>query len=100
MIKGTTPKHTFTIPLETSELASIRIIYAQDDTQLFVKEMSDCVLEGKTISVTLTQAETLRFDDTKLAQIQLRVKTKSGEVLSSDVLVVYVGKCLDTEVMV
>lgn len=100
MIKGTTPKHTFTIPLETSELASIRIIYAQDDTQLFVKEMSDCVLEGKTISVTLTQAETLKFDDTKLAQIQLRVKTKSGEVLSSDVLVVYVGKCLDTEVMV
>lgn len=100
MIKGTTPKHTFTIPLETSELASIRIIYAQDDTQLFVKEMSDCVLEGKTISVTLTQEETLKFDDTKLAQIQLRVKTKSGEVLSSDVLVVYVGKCLDTEVMV
>lgn len=100
MIKGTTPKHTFTIPLETSELASIRIIYAQDDTQLFVKEMSDCVLEGKTISVTLTQEETLEFDDTKLAQIQLRVKTKSGEVLSSDVLVVYVGKCLDTEVMV
>lgn len=99
MIRGTTPKHTFTIPFDTSTITDVRITYGQEDTVLFTKKMADCVLEGKTISVTLTQEETLKFDASKLAQIQLKVKTNNGDVLSTDILVVYVGKCLDTEVM-
>lgn len=99
MIRGTTPKHTFTIPFDTSTIDDVRIIYAQGDEQKFVKELADCTLDGNTISVTLTQEQTFLFTDDKLVQIQLRVKTNTGEILSSDVLVVFVGKCLDTEVM-
>lgn len=99
MIRGTTPKHTFTIPFDTSELDDVRVIYGQDDVVLFKKETADCSLAGNTISVTLTQEETLKFDASKLAQIQLRVQKKNGEVLSTDVMVSYVGKCLDTEVL-
>lgn len=99
MIRGTTPKHTFTIPFDTSELDDVRVIYGQDDDVLFKKETADCSLAGNTISVTLTQEETLKFDASKLAQIQLRVQKKNGEVLSTDVMVSYVGKCLDTEVL-
>lgn len=100
MIRGTTPKHTFTIPFETSEIKEVRIIYGQEDVQLFVKQTSDCVLEGKTITLRLTQEDTLKFNHEKLAQIQLRVLTNSGDVLSTEVMVAFVGKCLDTEVMV
>lgn len=99
MIRGTTPKHTFTLPFDTSELEDVRVIYAQDDEVLFKKETADCTLDGNTVSVTLTQEETLKFDASKLAQIQLRVQTKGGDVLSTDVMVSYVGKCLDTEVL-
>lgn len=99
MIRGTTPKHTFTLPFDTSELEDVRIIYAQDDEVLFKKETADCTLDANVISVTLTEEETLQFNHEKLAQIQLRVQMKGGDILSTDVMVSYVGKCLDTEVL-
>lgn len=99
MIRGTTPRHTFTIPFDTDTIKEVRIIYAQGDEQMFVKETADCTLSGRDIIVTLSQEETLKFDASKLVQIQVRVLTDTDSVLSSDVMVAYVGKCLDTEVM-
>lgn len=99
VIRGTTPTHLFTLSIDTSDLKCVRIIYAQDDKVVFVKQTSDCVLDGKTVKVTLTQEETLKFDCKKDVQIQIRALTYSGEAMACPVMKTTVGKCLDSEVI-
>lgn len=100
MIRGTTPTHTFTLPFDVSNVAKCKIIYSQDDVQVFCKRTEDCVLDGADVRVTLTQEDTFKFDCKKLVQIQVRVLTGGGNLITSDVMVTTVGKCLDDEVLV
>lgn len=99
MIRGTTPTHYFNISLDTSEIKSLKIIYAQDDEVITKKNADDCELTGNTIKTTLTQDETLKFDCKKRVQIQIRIITKSGASLASYIKAVPVHKCLDNEVL-
>ena len=99
MIRGTTPTHTFKIPFDTNSISEVRVIYAQDDVVIFTKTEDDCVLEGDSIIVTLTQEDTFKFNHKRSVQIQLRVLTAKGEVLSSVIENVGVSKCLDDEVL-
>ncbi len=99
MIRGTTPTHKFNIPFDTSDVAKVKVIYAQDDEILIVKGTDECVLEGNTITVTLSQQETFEFEYGKSLQIQLRILTNSGQSLVSVIETVGVSKCLDNEVM-
>lgn len=100
MIRGTTPKHTFRIPFDADMIKEVRIIYAQNDQQILVKETADCTLEGNTIRTALTQEETFKFDCTKCVQIQVRALTSDGEALASAIKHIDVDKCLDSEVLV
>ena len=99
MIKGTTPTHTFKIPLDAGGVKSVMVIYAQNNVEVFRKETSDCTLEGNSISVTLTQEETFRFNHNQNVQIQVRLLTVAGNALASDIKVVTVGQCLNSEVL-
>lgn len=100
MIRGTTPKHTFNIPFNASDLEAVRIIYAQRDKEIFVKTSEECSLIGKSIVVELTQEDTYKFNSDYPVQIQLRAKLKeTGEVLATDVIHALVGKCLENEVL-
>ena len=100
MIRGTTPTHRFTLPIDTGLLRCVRIIYAQNDEVIFIKDTGDCTLEENTIAVTLTQEETFMIDCHKYLQIQIRALTLNDEALASQVLRVEVEKCLDSEVIV
>lgn len=99
MIRGTTPTHEFTLSIDTSLLKCIRIIYAQHDKVVFVKETGDCTLDGEVVRVELTQEETLMLDCRTSVQIQIRALTLAGEALASPVMTESVGKCLDNEVI-
>jgi hypothetical protein len=99
MIRGSTPTHIFNLPIDTSLLSKIRIIYAQDDKVLFKKEKDACQCEGCKVSVKLTQEETFLFDCTKAVQIQIRAATVAGDVVPSKLKLVSVEKCLDNEVL-
>ena len=100
MIRGTTPTHTFKIPLDAGGLKSVMVIYAQNNVEVFRKETADCTLDGNSISVTLTQEETLKFNHRNHVQIQLRLLTDRDEALASDIKVVDVKECLNSEVLV
>lgn len=100
MNRGTTPTHTFTIPFDTSLIKEVKIIYSQDDEQVFCKRTADCELSGTDIKTTLSQEETFMFDCKKLVQIQLRVLTNGGDSLITPIITRTVGKCLDDEVLV
>lgn len=98
-MRGTTPIHKFTLPIDTALLCKIKIIYAQDDNELLTKRDCDCTCDGRTITVKLTQEETFLFDCKKSVQIQLRAKTHDGDAVKSKIKLVSVGKCLDNEVI-
>lgn len=99
MIRGTTPTHTFTLPFETSILSEAMIVYAQDEKEILNKKTDACTLTGNEIVVTLTQEDTFLFDHKKDVQIQIRVLTKEGVALASQIFYLDVEKCLNSEVI-
>ena len=100
MIRGTTPTHIFEIPIDSSLLKQVQITYAQGNTNLLVKTIEDCVLDGNSISVTLSQEETLKFSHKKDVEVQIRVLTKDGTAMATTVRSVDVGRVLNEEVLV
>ena len=97
MMRGTTTIHTFELDIDTDSLAKVRVVYSQNDKRILSKE--DCQMDGNTIMVKLTQAETFLFDHKKPVEIQVRAKTKGGDVRNTDIYTVAVERCLDTEVI-
>lgn len=100
MIRGTTPTHIFEIPIDSSLLKQVQITYAQGGINLLVKTIEDCVLDGNSISVTLSQEETLMFSHKKDVEVQIRVLTKDGTAMATTVRQVDVGRVLNEEVLV
>lgn len=96
---GTTPTHYFKTDIDTSMIVKLKITYKQGDEIILTKKLEDCVLEGDTISTTLTQEETFKFDISKLVRIQLRGVTVSGEAIGTDPINVTAKECLDDEVL-
>jgi hypothetical protein len=100
MIRGTTPTHVFEIPLDASLVADLRVSYAQGGDALITKKLADVKLEGNTITVRLTEEETLLFDHSKsIAFVQVKVKTTGGDVLSSRIMNFNVFEALNEEVL-
>lgn len=99
MRRGTTPKHTFTLPFDTADVAKVRVIYAQGDEVVLVKCEDDVSFEGNDITLKLTQEETLSFSCKTSVKVQIRVLTTAGDALSSDPCIVSVEECLEDEVL-
>ena len=100
MTQGTTPTHVFTLPFSTELIKSARVTYAQKRAVVLIKEDEELIMDGESISVRLTQADTLRFRPDDEVEIQLRILTTAGDALASDIERVSVRRCLDREVLV
>lgn len=99
MRRGTTPTHTFYLPFDAAVVSKVRIIYAQNDEEVFTKETADCTLSDMKVVTKLTQEETLSLDQRKNVQIQLRVITTDGDALASNVITKGVLELLEDEVL-
>ena len=99
MIRGTTPKHTFSLPFSTDLVKVARVIYSQNSEPVLIKTGDDLTLAGNSIELILTQAETFLFKCARPFEVQVRVLTHGGEALNSDILKVPVGRCLENEVL-
>lgn len=97
--RGTTPTMHFALPIDVSLIKEVRITYAQNDRELYVKTTEDCTMEGKTISHTLTQEETFRLDSASRAQVQLRLLTAGGVVPPIEIEPIKVLPSIDEEVL-
>lgn len=104
MRRGTTPTHTYTLPFSIPEGSCIRIVYAQNDVIILERTTETCSVKGDTVSVRLTDAETLAFDcsphwvngkhEPYPVEIQIGVKTPSGDKLWSDIITTTAERCL------
>ena len=98
-MRGTTPTHTFTLPIPLEGFKVIRIIYSQNDKVIVRKDKGDCEVEGNKIVTRLTQRETLRFDDKEKVEIQIRFLTYDGEASKTEIKTTSATRCLDDEVL-
>ena len=94
MIRGTTPRLKFTLPFDTSQIAESYITFSQDETIKMDKSLEECEAYGNTLTVVLTQEETLSLASGKFVEIQVRVKTVSDDVLASNIIRVNVDRIL------
>jgi hypothetical protein len=80
MRRGTTPTIVFHLPFDVSTIHNCEVYFAQNDELIIEKKMSDCILSGATLSVTLTQADTLAFSSDGKVEMQLRFVFTDGSV--------------------
>ena len=104
--RGTTPVNRFTLPFDPPEQAEYIVVYAQGEDNeeeiLFELQTTRCTIEGRRISVKLTQEETLLFDcsipkgrRTPLPlKIQIGIEAPGKDILWSDIIVTTVERCL------
>lgn len=58
------------------------------------KSLEECKADGNTLTVVLTQEETLSLTSGKFVEIQVRAKTVSDDVLASNIIRVNVDRIL------
>lgn len=83
MIRGTTPTFEFTLPMLTDEIAAGYITFAQDGSVVIDKALADCTCAGSTVTLHLTQEETLKLSQNTRTELQMRVRTTGGEALAT-----------------
>ena len=87
MVRGTTPTLTFTLPFPVSTLSSLFINISQHFENIQIeKALADCSISGNDISVVLTQEDTLKLAADRQAFIQVRVRTRDGTALASEMI--------------
>lgn len=96
MIRGTTPTLEFTLPFDCSLLTEMYITFAQYGTTVLEKSMADCTCSGTFVTLSLSQEDTLKMkqDRMAIAEVQLRVRTKDGSALASNIMQIRVDRIL------
>lgn len=98
MRQGTTPTIQITInDIDLNEMQNIYVVFEQNG-YILKKESSDLDVEGNTISVSLSQEETLNFKE-GTCNIQLRMITKGGVAIASPIKTTKVYRVLNKEVI-
>ena len=99
--RGTTPTNYFDLPADLSETAVLYLSYAQSKVIVIEKEKPDMTFiendEGDypyTISVRLTQEETLALNDEKPVDMQFRGRFPDGTAVESAIMRTTVDRIL------
>lgn len=100
MIRATTPTFNFNLPIDADKIKEAEVTFSQGGENKLQKYIGSCILNGKKLSVTLTQEETLLFSDKSDMKVQLRVLTDAGKVYASQKFTEPVIDSLSEEVLV
>lgn len=99
MIRGTTPTHIFNLPFAASTISKLRLTYAQNGDTVLEKTETDCTFDGNTVSVKLSQEESLLFEEQYKVELQLKALTTDGETMATAIKAISVGRILNEEVL-
>lgn len=94
MIRGTTPTLSFKLPFSVDTVADGYVSFAQDGQLLIDKKLADCDCGTDSLTVKLTQEDTLKLKDGLPTEMQIRVKTKDGNALASQIMKVSTERIL------
>ena len=77
----------------------IRVVYKQDGDIVLKKAGDDVQIDGKVVTVKLSQEDTFAFSSNVSIEIQLRVLFTDNEVKNSYIIKTSLARCLDDEVI-
>lgn len=103
MYRVTTPTHTYTLPIETSNCKEILVSYKQNNV-LLEKHYQDgtlpsgMTLNGNDVIVNLTQAETKAFKNGKI-DVQVRVLTNANKAFASQMFTITHKDVINEEIL-
>lgn len=90
MYRGTTPTiNLITTSIEDLnyiDISDLYVTFMQNEVLIIEKTLSDVTLNLNTISMTLTQEETLLFDFKKTVNIQVRIKCGDNCAICSNIV--------------
>lgn len=104
MRRGTTPTLTFTLPFSTDGIDVLNLAFSQKDKNgrdsiVFQKTLEDVTLNKFTVSLTLTEEETLKLSNKKgCLDIQMRCGIGNAKLVSN-IISVEVQKLLKDGVL-
>lgn len=99
---GETGYHIFTLPFPAADVASVLVSYKQRDRLIIEKAAGNkeaVAAEVCRVSLTLTQAETLKFTDKDDISIQLNVMGTQGGRATSVPIVMRCGEQFHRQVI-
>lgn len=109
MLIGTTPTYSWTLPVDESNIAKLKITFKQVGDIVLVKKKSDCEFNGKQLSVTLSQEDTFLFRDRLEHEIrgikkgstiaQVRGLDKNGKAIGTVPRHIGIVDCNDDEIL-
>lgn len=86
MRRGTTPTHTFTTDVDLTGASVLYLTYKQNGRIKVEKTIDDVTINPESVQVTLTQKETLAFDDEGDVRIQIRARFPDGSAVASNII--------------
>ena len=103
MTRGTTPTHTLTVPVDVATVSKATVAYAQFGKVIIKKSPEACEISGTgtytTVTVHLTQEETLKFNQKEVVEIQMKILFTDGNVALTNISRVSTNDCLDEEIL-
>lgn len=80
MKRGTTPTINlkFEYNLDELDIRAFFITFSQDGSVILEKDLSQIHIKENTITINLSQEDTLKFKEDKVLKIQARLKTDTG----------------------
>lgn len=93
MYRGSTPTLTFALPFATEIIDNAYISFAQYGAVKIEKQLDECVCSENNLSVTLSQAETLRLKSGSAVEIQISVRIEN-KVMRSQIISTSVERIL------
>lgn len=92
--KGCTITNTFTVPFSQDEVEVLYVTYQQREKTIIEKTLEDCVFADGSLSVGITQEESLLFTSLLPVKIQIRARLTDGTVTKSNIITAEVDKIL------
>ena len=103
MRRGTTPTLVLEMPSEipVKDLLELVLSIQQKNKGVIEKRLFDMTADetANALEVVLTQEETLLLQDSRVADVQVKVKFTDGSVIASEVIRVPVSEILNEEVI-
>ena len=83
MRRGTTPTITISTDIDLTEASNFYLTFKQGDRVIFEKTLDDVTITEDSVSVWLTQAETLALKDGRMVSFQIRATLGDQKVASN-----------------
>lgn len=92
--RGTTPTHVFTVDADLTQAVALYITYKQNDQVVIEKTLADCTIDETTVTVQLTQSESLKFTTAAKVEVQIRAKFSDETAIASNIMETDAGRIL------